>query len=49
MTENQRNARITIERTYRASVEDVWDLWTTKEGIESWWGPERIHHEGSEA
>jgi uncharacterized protein YndB with AHSA1/START domain len=35
------NARrtITIERTYRASIEDVWDLWTTKEGIESWWGP----------
>jgi uncharacterized protein YndB with AHSA1/START domain len=32
--------RIVIERTYEASVEDVWDLWTTKEGIESWWGPE---------
>jgi hypothetical protein len=32
--------RITIERTYKASVEDVWDLWTTKEGIESWWGPD---------
>jgi uncharacterized protein YndB with AHSA1/START domain len=32
--------RITIERTYAAPVGDVWDLWTTKEGIESWWGPE---------
>jgi uncharacterized protein YndB with AHSA1/START domain len=32
--------RITIERTYQASIEDVWDLWTTKDGIESWWGPE---------
>jgi uncharacterized protein YndB with AHSA1/START domain len=32
--------RITIERTYIASIEDVWDLWTTKEGIESWWGPD---------
>lgn len=32
--------RITIERTYQAPIEDVWDLWTTKEGIESWWGPE---------
>lgn len=32
--------RISMERTYRASVEDVWDLWTTAEGIESWWGPE---------
>jgi uncharacterized protein YndB with AHSA1/START domain len=32
--------RITIERTFDASIEDVWELWTTKEGIESWWGPE---------
>jgi len=32
--------RITIERTVGASIEDVWELWTTKEGIESWWGPE---------
>ena len=32
--------RITLERVYRATLEDVWDLWTTKEGIESWWGPE---------
>jgi uncharacterized protein YndB with AHSA1/START domain len=30
---------ITIERTYNAPVEDVWELWTTKDGIESWWGP----------
>lgn len=29
-----------VERTYRASVEEVWDLWTTKDGFESWWGPE---------
>lgn len=32
--------RITFERTYHASIEDVWDLWTTKDGLESWWGPE---------
>ena len=32
--------RITLERTYKASLQDVWDLWTTKEGIESWWGPD---------
>jgi len=32
--------KITIERTYQASIEDVWDLWTTRKGIESWWGPE---------
>lgn len=31
---------ITIERTYAASIDDVWELWTTKEGIESWWGPD---------
>ena len=32
--------RITLERTLRASVEDVWKLWTTKAGLESWWGPD---------
>ena len=32
--------RITLERTFKAKVKDVWDLWTTKDGIESWWGPE---------
>jgi len=29
-----------IERTYEAAIDDVWALWTTKDGIESWWGPE---------
>ena len=32
--------KTTLERTYDASIDDVWELWTTKEGIESWWGPE---------
>jgi uncharacterized protein YndB with AHSA1/START domain len=32
--------RLKLERTYRASIEAVWELWTTKDGIESWWGPE---------
>ena len=32
--------KITLERSFNASLEEVWDLWTTKEGIESWWGPE---------
>ncbi len=32
--------RITLERTYRAPIADVWELWTTKDGFESWWGPE---------
>jgi hypothetical protein len=31
---------ITIERTFNAPIEDVWTLWTTADGIESWWGPE---------
>jgi uncharacterized protein YndB with AHSA1/START domain len=29
-----------VERTYRAPVEALWALWTTKAGFESWWGPE---------
>ena len=37
MTDEQK--RITLERTYRATIEEVWELWTTKAGIESWWGP----------
>ena len=37
--ENNRQ-KITFDRTYKAPLEDVWRLWTTKEGIESWWGPE---------
>ena len=39
---------IVIERTYRAPVEELWDLWTTKQGFESWWGPQDfradVHH-----
>jgi uncharacterized protein YndB with AHSA1/START domain len=33
-------AKVVIERSYRANIEDVWALWTTKEGFESWWGPQ---------
>lgn len=32
--------RETMERVYEATIEDVWEMWTTKEGIESWWGPD---------
>ncbi|HEY2679185.1 MAG TPA: SRPBCC domain-containing protein [Steroidobacteraceae bacterium] len=33
-------AAIRFERRYQdAAVQDLWDLWTTKEGFESWWGP----------
>lgn len=37
---NRPDHKIVIERTYEASIDDVWELWTTREGIESWWGPE---------
>ena len=31
---------ITLERVYEAPIEQIWALWTTKDGIESWWGPD---------
>ena len=31
--------RVTLERTFAAPIAHVWELWTTKDGIESWWGP----------
>lgn len=40
-----RTAHVVIERTYRASIEEVWALWTTKEGFESWWGPQGFRAE----
>lgn len=40
MTQKTSHRRFTLERTYGASLEEVWALWTTKDGIESWWGPE---------
>ena len=33
-------ASTVIERTFRTHVEELWKLWTTKEGFESWWGSE---------
>jgi uncharacterized protein YndB with AHSA1/START domain len=33
-------AAVVVERTYRATLEELWALWTTKDGFESWWGPE---------
>jgi len=40
VTSSTARKKITLERTFAASIEEVWDLWTTKEGIESWWGPD---------
>jgi uncharacterized protein YndB with AHSA1/START domain len=30
----------TIERLYPTTPEEIWELWTTKEGIERWWSPD---------
>ncbi len=32
--------KITLNRSYRATLEEVWEMWTTQEGIEAWWGPD---------
>jgi uncharacterized protein YndB with AHSA1/START domain len=29
-----------LERTYPASPDTIWELWTTPEGIEQWWAPD---------
>jgi uncharacterized protein YndB with AHSA1/START domain len=47
-SKSRSEAKVVIERSYRASLEDVWDLWTTKEGFESWWGPEGFRAEVQE-
>lgn len=33
-------AVVVVERTYFAPLEELWALWTTTDGFESWWGPE---------
>jgi uncharacterized protein YndB with AHSA1/START domain len=42
---SDRGAKLVIERTYRATLQEVWELWTTKEGFESWWGPQGFRAE----
>ncbi len=32
--------RISLERTVDGALEDVWELWSTRDGVESWWGPD---------
>lgn len=34
------NPEVVLERTYPATPEEVWEMWTTNDGIESWWGPD---------
>jgi uncharacterized protein YndB with AHSA1/START domain len=39
--ETRAQAPVRFERRYEnAEVRDLWELWTTKEGFASWWGPE---------
>ncbi|MGV3620254.1 MAG: SRPBCC family protein [Archangium sp.] len=40
--------KIVVERTFKTDVATLWDLWTTKAGFESWWGPQGFHVEVSE-
>ena len=30
---------VTMTRRFSASLAELWDLWTTAQGIERWWGP----------
>jgi uncharacterized protein YndB with AHSA1/START domain len=46
-TVNRTKQKVVFERTYRAPVEELWALWTTKLGFESWWGPEGFRVEVS--
>lgn len=36
---------LVVERTYAAEPEELWELWTTKDGFESWWGPQEFRAE----
>jgi hypothetical protein len=39
---------VRLERTYDASVELIWELWTTADGLEEWWGPDGFETRVSE-
>lgn len=41
MTESIESSLV-IERTYAAAPEELWELWTTKDGFQSWWGPQEF-------
>jgi uncharacterized protein YndB with AHSA1/START domain len=41
MSKDSTPEQVTIERTFDgATVDEVWELWTTKDGLEAWWGPD---------
>ncbi|MES1156415.1 MAG: SRPBCC domain-containing protein [Alphaproteobacteria bacterium] len=39
-TSSRPDTKFVFDRSYRATLKEVWELWTTKEGFESWWGPQ---------
>lgn len=39
-SENSTSEATRLERTYDTTAEAVWDLWTTADGIASWWAPD---------
>jgi len=45
---NLDNNRVTIRRTYDASLEKVWDAWTTQRELEKWFAPEPYRIETKE-
>ena len=38
----ENNKELTIERTYDASRELVWQAWTNPEMLKQWWGPNNV-------
>ncbi len=48
MTAATLQAAVVVTRTYKASAQELWSLWTTKSGFESWWGPQGFRSEVSQ-
>lgn len=47
MSQNKKEVALVLERIYPATPEELWDLWATKEGFASWWGPQGFRVEVS--
>ncbi len=39
VTDKTNSDAVVLERRFDATPEEMWELWTTKDGFESWWGP----------
>jgi uncharacterized protein YndB with AHSA1/START domain len=37
----RKKKELSFERTYPASIEQVWDAWTQADLLRQWWGPEK--------